>query len=110
MVRDGGRIWGRMWEVWGCSIAASAGEEWGDRAGGGTEVWGIPFISSSSELERESFPLLLWRSHPSTSSVPGNLEVFKTHGGVALRDVGMVGVGWGWTWGSERSFPALIIL
>ena len=37
-----------------------------------------------------------------------SLEVFKDHGDVALRDVGSGhgGVGWGWTWGSERSFPA----
>ena len=41
-----------------------------------------------------------------------SLEVFQNCGDVALRDVvmGMVGVGWGWTWGSWRSFPDLMIL
>ena len=36
-----------------------------------------------------------------------SLEVFQNRGDVALRDVGSGhgGVGWGWTWGSQRSFP-----
>ena len=39
-----------------------------------------------------------------------SLEVSQSHGDVALRAVGTVGVGWGWTWGSEWSLPALMIL
>ena len=41
-----------------------------------------------------------------------SLEAFQNPGDVALRDVGSghSGVGWGWTWGSERSFPTFIIL
>ena len=40
------------------------------------------------------------------------LEGFKNCRDVALRDVGSGhgGVGWGWTWGSERSFPTVMIL
>ena len=40
------------------------------------------------------------------------LGVFQSHGVVALRDVGSGHgvVGWGWIWGSERSFPALMSL
>ena len=40
------------------------------------------------------------------------LEVFQHRGDVALRDAvsGHGGVGWGWAWGSERSFPILTIL
>ena len=36
-----------------------------------------------------------------------SLEVFQNRGDVALRDVGSGhgGVGWGWTWWFERSFP-----
>ena len=36
-----------------------------------------------------------------------SLEVFQSSGDVALRDVdcGHGGVDWGWTWGSESSFP-----
>ena len=36
-----------------------------------------------------------------------SLEAFKECRDVALRDVGSGhgGVGWGWTWGSQRSFP-----
>ena len=26
------------------------------------------------------------------------------------KSVGMVGMGWGWTWGSERSIPTSVIL
>jgi len=36
-----------------------------------------------------------------------SLQVLQRHGDVALRDVVM---GWGWTWGSEKSFPALMTL
>ena len=41
-----------------------------------------------------------------------SMEVFQNRGDVALRDVGSGhgGVGWGWTWGSWRSFPTFIIL
>ena len=40
------------------------------------------------------------------------LQVFKSHGDVALRDVvsGHGGVGWVWTGCSLWSFPALMIL
>ena len=35
-----------------------------------------------------------------------SLEVFRSRGDVALMDVsGHGGVGCGWTWGAERSFP-----
>ena len=36
-----------------------------------------------------------------------SLEVFQNRGDVALRDVGSghSGVGWGWIWGFQRSFP-----
>ena len=37
-----------------------------------------------------------------------SLEVFKSHGDVAVRD--MVGVGWGWAWRSQSSPPTLMIL
>jgi len=39
------------------------------------------------------------RLHREVGESP-SLEVFKTRVGVALRDVviGLVGVGWGWTW------------
>jgi len=41
-----------------------------------------------------------------------SLEVFQNRGDVALRDVGSSHgeVGWGWAWGSQRSFPTLMIL
>ena len=37
-----------------------------------------------------------------------SLEVFQSCGDVALKDVvsGIGGVGWGWLWRSERSFPS----
>jgi len=46
--------------------------------------------------------VLQWHSCPGSGgvSIPGGV---LNHRDVALRDVGMVG--WGWTWGSERSFP-----
>ena len=36
-----------------------------------------------------------------------SVGVFQKRGDVVLRDVvsGHAGMGWGWTWGSERSFP-----
>lgn len=36
-----------------------------------------------------------------------SLEVLQSHGDVALRDVimSMVRLDWGWTWGSQWSFP-----
>ena len=41
-----------------------------------------------------------------------SLQVSQSRGDVALRDVGSGpgGVGWGWTWGSERSFPCSVTL
>ena len=41
-----------------------------------------------------------------------SLQVFPTGGDVALRDMvsGHGGMGWGWTWGSERAFATLRIL
>ena len=52
-----------------------------------------------------------WHSCPGSGgvTVPG---VSQSRGDVALRDVGSGhgGVGWGWTWGSERSFPTSLIL
>ena len=46
-----------------------------------------------------------WMGSPS-------LGVSQSHGDVALRDVGTGhgGLGWGWVWGSRRSFPALMML
>lgn len=39
------------------------------------------------------------------------MGVWENHGDVALRAVvsGHGGVGWGWTWGSESSFPTRTI-
>lgn len=42
----------------------------------------------------------------SAQGVVGSLEVFRSCGDMALMDVsGHGGVGCGWTWGAERSFP-----
>ena len=54
--------------------------------------------------------VLHWHSCPGRWGVT-TLEVFQSHGDVAQRDtVSEHGVGWGWTWGSERPFPILMIL
>ena len=51
-----------------------------------------------------------WHSCPGSGAVivPG---VLQSHGDMALMDVvsGHGEVGWGWTWGSERSFPTFMI-
>ena len=41
-----------------------------------------------------------------------SLEVFKERGDVALGDTvcGHGGMDWGWTWGTDRSFPAFTTL
>ena len=51
----------------------------------------------------------LWHSCPESGGVPGDVQ---NCGDVALRDAisGHGGMGWDWTWGSERSFPTIMIL
>ena len=46
--------------------------------------------------------VLQWHRLPREVVGSPSLEVFQNRGDVALRDVvmGMVGMGWGWTWGS----------
>ena len=59
-----------------------------------------------------------WKEQPGTGTAAQgmvgslSLEVFQSRGDVALRDVvsGHGGVGWGWTWGCQWSFPTLMIL
>ena len=68
--------------------------------GDGTEGWILRKISSHKEWCCSGTAAQEVVKSPS-------LEVFKSHGDVALRDVGSGhgGVGWGWAWGSWRSFP-----
>jgi len=66
-------------------------------------VWRLGIISSFKEW---------WCSGTAVQGVLGSLslQVFQSCGDVALRDVGMMGMGQDWTWGSYRSFPTLMIL
>lgn len=64
-------------------------------------------IGTSSPKSSQALAWTVWGVGESPS-----LEVFQDSGAVALRDVisERSGVGWGWTWRSERSLPILTIL
>jgi len=102
------------------SSKATASQVWGDLAGlKQFHVEGTGQIQSDEELSTGSTTApshcccakvlysFTWEVEESLS-----LEVFQSRGDVALRDVvsGHGGVGWGWTWGCQWSFPTLMIL